>query len=219
MAISESRNSPFRWPFRTEWEDKELFIKDAAGTLIYPHEMVELLNRCMPSETQPIAPAGYSCVMNGCWLAKHGRGEECKYDCAKLSSPGDKRDAGAILKGAGGELYTLDKDGWPVPHSPNEDAINEASWKLLECAGPEPIHFNRLKDIARAVIATYLASVARQDNPPKFTTSHDGYKLPRQVHEFLLTVAGPAFNREDLRIEASLMLKGQANSSDRGSNP
>lgn len=34
------------------------------------------------------------------------------------------------------------------------------------------------------------------------------YKLPGNVLAFLMTCAGPAFNREDVRMEASLMLKG-----------
>lgn len=43
----------------------------------------------------------------------------------------------------------------------NDDALGEASWKLMECAGPG-IPFNRLKDISREVVTAYFASIERQ---------------------------------------------------------
>ena len=42
----------------------------------------------------------------------------------------------------------------------NENAINAAGWKLMECAGPA-IPFNRLKNVAREVVIAYLASCQR----------------------------------------------------------
>lgn len=43
----------------------------------------------------------------------------------------------------------------------NQVALNEAGWKLLECAGPA-IHPNRCKEVARAILVAYINSVQRQ---------------------------------------------------------
>lgn len=52
-----------------------------------------------------------------------------------------------------------DKDG-----DAHNNALNQAGWKLLECAGPA-IHTNRCKNVATAVVDAYLASMRRQAVP------------------------------------------------------
>lgn len=44
----------------------------------------------------------------------------------------------------------------------NDDALNEAGWELLRCAGPA-IHPNRCKDVAREVLKAYINSLHRTD--------------------------------------------------------
>ena len=42
----------------------------------------------------------------------------------------------------------------------NDDALNEAGWELLRCAGPA-IHVNRCKEVARQVVVAYINSLQR----------------------------------------------------------
>ena len=61
------------------------------------------------------------------------------------------------------------------------NALNEAGWKLLECAGPA-IHPNRCRDIAIEVLTAYFNSIQRQEREltaaPNVAGHNGGQELP-----------------------------------------
>lgn len=68
---------------------------------------------------------------------------------------------GANTKESGGAHTTAVAPNDELRPYVYENALTEAGWKLLQCAGPD-IQFNRCKDVAREVVQAYLASIERQ---------------------------------------------------------
>lgn len=132
-----------------------------------------------PAESAPsLHPVIQECIDNyGKYYAdQHKLGMSVRSDMIYVAQIALRWADNAAAGSGGQSVATSDSHESPAaghcqPAAPDaaswaDNAFNEAGWELLRCAGPNPIHVNRCKEVATAVVEAYLASLRRQSAAP-----------------------------------------------------